>query len=126
MNEQNKNEQVKVANNPKKEATQQSSKELQTTSNPERARTAQSKKELSQFKPAKQMIDIQKASVEAAINGLSMIWEQSAVFFEGATWLPEEGRKAVRQFADVNKKTLEGFRCAIDSGYSDLEKFLPL
>ncbi len=76
-----------------------------------------------QFKIAKQMIDMQRASVDGMINSLTMMWDQTANFFDGAACLPEEGRKALRQWVDINKKACEGLKIAIDSGYSNLEKF---
>jgi hypothetical protein len=76
-----------------------------------------------QFKMAKQMIDMQKASVEGSINGMITMWEQTASLLESALWLPEEGKKAVRQWMDINKKACEDLRNAVASGYSNLEKF---
>jgi hypothetical protein len=75
-----------------------------------------------QFKPAKQLIEIQKVSVDVTISSLIAMWEQTAALFEGATWLPEEGRKGIRQWVDMNKKACEGLKSAIHSSYSNLEK----
>ncbi len=76
-----------------------------------------------QFRMAKQMIDMQRASVDGTINGMIMMWEQTAMLLEGAAWLPEEGRKAFRQWVDINKKACEDLKTVIASGYSNLEKF---
>jgi hypothetical protein len=76
-----------------------------------------------QFKIAKQMIDMQRASAEGMINSLTAMWDQTGTLLEGATLLPEEGRKQLRQWVDVNKKACEGLKSAVDSGYSNLEKF---
>lgn len=78
-----------------------------------------------QFKTAKQLIDIQKASAEIMLKNLIAIWEQTAVFCEGAVWLPEEGRRAIMQWAQINRKACEGLKSALKSGYSNLEKFFP-
>jgi hypothetical protein len=37
--------------------------------------------------------------------------------------LPEEGRRAFKQWVDVNKKACENLKNAVDIGYSNLEKF---
>jgi len=76
-----------------------------------------------QFKMAKQMIDMQRASAEGMIKGMIMMWEQTAMLLDGAAWLPEEGRKAFRQWVDINKKACEDLKTVITGGYSNLEKF---
>ncbi len=75
-----------------------------------------------QFRMTKQMIDMQKASFDGMINGLISMWDQTGGVFEGASWLPEEGRKALKQWVDINKKACENLKSAIDSGYSNLDK----
>ena len=76
-----------------------------------------------QFRMAKQMIDMQKASVDGTINGMIMMWEQTAMLLEGAVWMPEEGRKAFRQWVDMNKKACEDLKAVISGGYSNMETF---
>lgn len=61
-----------------------------------------------QLKMAKQMIDMQKASTEIMLNNLIAMWEQTAVFSDGATCLPEKGRRAIRQWVEINRKACEG------------------
>jgi hypothetical protein len=51
-----------------------------------------------------------------------MMWEQTGIFFDGAIWLPEEGRKVFRQWVDINRKACEDLKNAIGGGYSHLEK----
>jgi hypothetical protein len=75
-----------------------------------------------QFRMTKQMIDMQKASFDGMLNGLILMWDQTSGVFEGAAWLPEEGRKALRQWVDINKKACENLKSAINSGYSNLDK----
>ena len=75
-----------------------------------------------QFRMTKQMIDMQKASFDGMINGMILMWDQTVSMFESAAWLPEEGKKALRQWVDVNKKACENWKSAIDSGYSSLNK----
>lgn len=78
-----------------------------------------------QFKMAKQMIDMQKASADIMLKNLIAMWEQTAVFSERAAWLPEEGRRAVMQWVEINRKACEGLKSSLESGYSNLEKFFP-
>ncbi len=76
-----------------------------------------------QFKMVKQMIDLQRASSDGMIRSLIMVWEQTGMMLTGATWIPEEGRKALKQWVDMNRKACEDLKSAIDSSYSSLEKF---
>lgn len=76
-----------------------------------------------QLRMAKQMIDMQKVSCDVMINGMIMMWDQTRMVLDGATWIPEEGRKALAQWVDINRKACENLKSAIDSGYSSLEKF---
>ncbi len=76
-----------------------------------------------QFKMVKQMIDMQKVSCDGMISSLIMMWDQTGTVLEAAAWFPEEGRKAFRQWVDINKKACENLKSAIDNGYSILEKF---
>ena len=75
-----------------------------------------------QFRMVKQMIDLQRASSDGMVKSLIMIWEQTGTLLEGATWFPEEGRKALRQWVDMNRKACENLKSAIGSSYSSLEK----
>jgi hypothetical protein len=69
-----------------------------------------------------QMIDMQKASVEGLINSFITMWEQTAIFFDEATWLPEEGRKVFRQWVETNKNVCENLKKAVGGEYSKPEK----
>lgn len=80
-----------------------------------------------QMKMAKQMIDIQRASFDGMLNNIVMFWEQTESmmnsFLNQAVWMPEEGKKAFRDWADNNKKSCETFKRAVDEGYRNLEKY---
>ncbi len=70
----------------------------------------------------KQTIDLRRASSDGMFNGLIMMWGQTGTMIEGATLIPEEGRKALRQWVDMNKKACENLKSAIGGSYSSLEK----
>ncbi len=44
-----------------------------------------------QFKMAKPMIDMQRASVEGMLNSLTVMWDQTAIFFDGAPGCRKRG-----------------------------------
>ena len=77
---------------------------------------------------AKQMIDLQRVSVEGLIGNVIMFWDQTASVWNSllnqAAWVPEEGKKAFREWIDSNKKGCETFKDAVNNGYASLEKFL--
>lgn len=122
MNQQSKNKKSKASKGPKQRASR-GEMQSKTKNDLKEEGAAKSMSEQFQFKLAKQMIDMQKASVDGMINGLTMMWDQSAAFLEGATWFPEEGRKAFKQWVDLNKKACENLKDLVNSGYSTLEKF---
>ncbi len=59
---------------------------------------------------AKQMIDLQRLSVEGMINNMIILWDQTGnmlnSFMDQAAWVPDEGKKALREWIDSNKKGL--------------------
>jgi len=77
---------------------------------------------------AKQMIDMQRAGVEGIISNAMMFWDQTGSVWNSllnqAAWVPEEGKKAFREWIDSNKKGCETFKDAVNNGYASLEKFL--
>ena len=77
---------------------------------------------------AKQMIDLQRMSVEGMINNMIMFWDQTgsmlSSFLDKSAWVPEEGKKTFREWVDSNKKGCETLKNAVNSGYNNLGKCL--
>ena len=77
---------------------------------------------------AKQMIDLQRMSVEGVINNMIMFWDQTGSvlnsFLDKAAWVPEEGKKTFREWIESNKKGCETLKNAVNSGYNNLGKCL--
>lgn len=75
----------------------------------------------------RQMIDLQKIGMEGMIDCSIIFWNQTGSmlnwFLRRAGWIPEEGKKVFREWIDTNRKGCETFKDAVNSGYSDLEKF---
>ena len=63
----------------------------------------------------KQMLDFNKTAFDNSFTAMLTIQEQNAkmvnTFLEQATWMPEEGKKLIRNWVDTYKK-----------GYEDLKK----
>lgn len=77
---------------------------------------------------AKQMIDMQRMSVEGMINNMIMFWDQTGSvmtsFMDKAAWIPEEGKKTFREWIESNKKGCETLKNAVNNGYNSMGKCL--
>jgi len=75
---------------------------------------------------AKQMIDLQRISWEGMIGNAIIFWDQMGnmlnMFLNQAAWVPDEGKKAFREWIDSNKKGCETFKDAVNNGYASLGK----
>lgn len=80
-----------------------------------------------QTKMMKQMMDLQRSSFDGMLNNMIMFWEHTErtvnAFLDQASWLPEEGKKAVREWTDANRKGCEGFKCSMNDSFSRMESF---
>ena len=75
---------------------------------------------------ARQIVGLQKAGVETMIGHMILCWEQTGSmlnsFLNQAAWIPEETKKAFREWVDSNRKGCETIKDTVDKGYSSLEK----
>jgi gas vesicle protein len=78
-------------------------------------------------KITKQMIDFQKTTFDNTFNAMVMLQDQaermSKTLLEQATWLPEEGRKAIRDWVDAYKNGREEFKKHVDDNFKKVEEF---
>jgi hypothetical protein len=76
----------------------------------------------------KQMIDFQKASFGSAYNAISLIQDQTErmanLTLEKAPWFPEEGKKALDDWADMCKKGREEFKASVISSFDSVKSLL--
>ena len=75
----------------------------------------------------RQVVSFNKQTFENTFNALVMFQDQSEVLFNGmldrATWLPEDGKKAVADWVKAYKKSREDFRKSVNDGFKKLEDF---
>ena len=75
----------------------------------------------------KQMLDFNKTAFDNSFNAMLTIQEQNAkmvnTFLEQATWMPEEGKKLIRNWVGAYKKGYEDFKKAADENYQKVEDF---
>lgn len=75
----------------------------------------------------KQMLDFNKTAFDNSFNAMLMIQEQNAkmvnTFLEQANWMPEEGKKLLRDWVDAYKKGCENFKKAADENYKKVDDY---
>jgi len=75
----------------------------------------------------KQMIDFNKAAFDNSFNAMVMLQEQTErmanTVLEQATWLPEEGKKAINEWVNAYKKGREDFKKIVDENFKKVEDF---
>ncbi len=81
-----------------------------------------------QMKMLKQIIDFNKATFENTFNVLVTVQEQMErmlkIYMDQTAGLPDEGRKAVREWMDVYKKGCDDFKTSVDEGFKKLDAVL--
>jgi len=74
----------------------------------------------------KQMIDLQRISVEGLISNMIVFWEQTESmlnpFLNQSPLVPEEGRKVFHEWINRNKKGCETLKDAVNNSYDSLGK----
>jgi len=72
----------------------------------------------------KQMIDLQRMSIEGMISNMIVFWDQTGGMLKSmlnqAAWIPEEGKKAFNTWAETNRKGCETLKDAVNNGYATL------
>lgn len=76
----------------------------------------------------KQILDFNHATFNNSFNAVVMMQEQfervAKTAFTQATWLPEEGRKAVDAWVNNYKTGRDQFKTYVDDSYAKIENFL--
>jgi len=78
-------------------------------------------------KIAKQMIDFQKTMFDNTYNAMVLVQEQTermaATMLDQASWMPAEGRSAIKDWVDAFKKGREDFKKSVDENFKRVEDF---
>jgi hypothetical protein len=74
----------------------------------------------------KQMTDFTKTAMDNASKALTTLQEQTAtmtnMFIDMCPWIPEEGKKAFREWDKPYRKSIEDFTVAMNEGCKKLEE----
>ena len=75
----------------------------------------------------KQMLSFNKTAFDNSFTAMLTIQEQNAnmvnTFLEQATWMPEEGKKLIRDWINAYKKGCEDFKKTADENYKKVDDF---
>ena len=75
----------------------------------------------------KQMLDFNKTAYDNSFNAMLTIQEQNAkmvnTFLEQAAWMPEEGKKVIRDWVGAYKKGCEDFKKTANENYKKVDDF---
>ena len=75
----------------------------------------------------KQMLEFNKTAFDNSFNAMLTIQEQNAkmvdTFVEQATWMPEEGKKLIREWVNAYKKGYQDFKKTADENYKKVDEF---
>jgi len=81
---------------------------------------------MEQFNVIKQLVKFNKNAFDQGYNAMEILREQNEKvtnsFLDQATWLPEEGKKAVNEWMQLYKKGCDDFKKTADQIFSDIVK----
>jgi polyhydroxyalkanoate synthesis regulator phasin len=76
---------------------------------------------------AQQMIDFYKATFDNSFKAMTMLQEQNEkmvdMFVAQASWLPEEGKKALNDWISAYKKGRDDFKKGVEESFNKVESF---
>ncbi len=76
---------------------------------------------------AKQMIQFNKTAFESSFSAMTMVYEQNEkmveTFLTQASGVPEEGKKAIKDWMSSYRTGCADFKKQVDDNYAKVEKF---
>jgi len=76
----------------------------------------------------RQMVDFNKGAFNNAFNAMVMVQDQNETLatsmLNQASWLPEEGKKAIREWVDAFRKGREEYKKTVDEAFKKVEEYL--
>ncbi len=82
---------------------------------------------MDQKKVFKQMIDFNKATFDNSFNAMVMLQEQTErmanQILDQASWLPEDGKKALTDWVDAYKTGRDDFKKSVDESFAKVNDY---
>jgi len=76
---------------------------------------------------AKQVIQFNKTAFDNSFNAMNMVYEQNEKMVESllnqATWLPEEGKRAIGDWMSAYRTGCNDFKKLVDENYAKVEAY---
>ena len=76
---------------------------------------------------ARQMIQFNKTAFDNSYKAMSMLYEQNEkvadVFMDQASWIPEDSKKAVKDWMQTYKNGCEDFKKMVDDNFTKTESY---
>ena len=76
----------------------------------------------------KQIIQFNKSVLDNGFKAMNMAQEQGEkmlnTFLDQASWIPEDGRKTIREWIKAYQKGIGDFKKAVDEQYKKVEDYL--
>ncbi len=76
---------------------------------------------------AKQMINFNKTAFDNSFSAMTMVYEQNEkmveTFLSQATWMPAEGKKAIKDWLAAYSKGCNDFKKMVDENYAKVEAY---
>ena len=76
---------------------------------------------------AKQMIQFNKTALDNSFSAMTMVYEQNEkmieAFFNQATWLPQEGKHAIKEWMSAYRTGCNDFKKLMDDNYAKVEAY---
>lgn len=81
---------------------------------------------MDQSRMSKQVIELQKTAFDSFVSSMLFCWDStqslSRALLNQNPWVPEEGKRALVEWAQSGRRVLEDFKRAIDDGYSRMDR----
>jgi len=75
----------------------------------------------------KQMVQFNKTAFENSFSAMTMVYEQNEkmvdTFLSQATWMPEAGKKAIKDWSSAYRNGCSEFKKQIDDNYAKVEAY---
>ncbi len=75
----------------------------------------------------KQMVQFNKTAFDNSFSAMTMVYEQNEkmvdTFLSQATWMPEEGKKAIKDWVSAYRTGCSEFKKQVDDNYAKVEAY---
>ncbi len=82
---------------------------------------------MDQGKMLKQALGVYKTTFDSTFDTICTVQDQTEkmmnLFLDNATWLPDEGKKAIIEWGKAYKKGRDDYKAAVDESYKKVEDF---